>query len=57
MRCLDLFSDNRKSKIENQKWVGIVALVIALMMCGAVAEAQQKKKIPRIGYTTSFEFP
>jgi putative ABC transport system substrate-binding protein len=46
-------SDNRKSKIENRKLVGIVALVITLAMCGAVAEAQQPKKIPRIGYLSN----
>jgi len=40
---------NRKSKIQNPKWVGIVALVVTLAMCGAVAQAQQPGKIPRIG--------
>jgi putative ABC transport system substrate-binding protein len=29
---------------------GIVTLVIAFALCGAVAEAQQAKKVPRIGY-------
>jgi ABC-type uncharacterized transport system substrate-binding protein len=43
-------SDNRKSKIENRKLAGIVALVVALAMCGAVAQAQQPAKVPRIGY-------
>jgi putative ABC transport system substrate-binding protein len=43
-------SDNRKSKIENRKLAGIVALVVTLAMCGAVAQAQQPKKVPRIGY-------
>ena len=43
-------SDNRKSKIQNRKLVGIVALIIAFAMCGAVATAQQPKKVPRIGY-------
>ena len=42
-------SDNRKSKIQNRKLVGIVALIIAFAMCGAVATAQQLTKIPRIG--------
>ena len=54
----DSHSDNRKSKtcpelcrrIQNQKLVGIVALVVAFTMCGAVALAQQPKKVPRIGY-------
>jgi putative ABC transport system substrate-binding protein len=52
------YSDNRKSKtcpepcrrIQNRKLVGIVTLVITFVMCGAVAEAQQPKKVPRIGY-------
>jgi putative ABC transport system substrate-binding protein len=47
------FSDNRKSKIQNLKWSGFFALVIAFTMCGAVAQAQQPKKVPRIGYLTS----
>ena len=37
-------------RIQNRKWVGIVALVIAFAMCGAVAQAQQPTKIPRIGF-------
>src|SRR6266550_1674490 len=44
------FSDNRKSKIQNLKWGGIVAIAVAFAMCGAVAQAQQAKKVPRIGY-------
>ena len=31
------------------KWVGLVAFVVALAMCGAVAQAQQPAGIPRIG--------
>ena len=49
IRWLDSFSDNRKSKIQNRKWVGIVALVVTLAMCGAVALAQQPGRIARIG--------
>jgi putative tryptophan/tyrosine transport system substrate-binding protein len=44
-----LRSDNLKSKIENPKWVGLFAIV-ALTVCGARAEAQQPKKVPRIGF-------
>jgi putative ABC transport system substrate-binding protein len=44
-----LLSGNLKSNIENLKWVGIVALVVTLVICGAVAQAQEPKKIPRIG--------
>ena len=43
-------SDNRKSKIQNRKLVGIVVLVLTFVMCGVVAQAQQPKKILRIGY-------
>jgi len=54
-------SDTRKSKtcteprrsIQNRKWVGILALVVTLAMCGARAEAQQQPKIPRIGFLTN----
>jgi putative tryptophan/tyrosine transport system substrate-binding protein len=42
-------SDNRKSKIKNPKWVGLVTLVLALTICGVAAQAQQPAKIPRIG--------
>ena len=53
----DSFSDNRKSKtcpepsrrIQNRKSVGIFALVVTLVMGGAVAQAQQPGKIFRIG--------
>src|SRR5439155_16466177 len=44
------YSGNRKSAIQNPKWVGIVTLVVTLVMGGAVASAQQSTKIPRIGY-------
>ena len=43
-------SDNRKSAIQNPKWVGIFAIIVALTVCGARAEAQQTSKVPRIGY-------
>jgi putative ABC transport system substrate-binding protein len=41
-------SDNRKSKIENLKWVGIYAIALTFAYGGAVAQAQQPK-IHRIG--------
>jgi len=50
LRLPNSCSDNRKSKIENRKLVGIIALVIAFAMCGAVAQAQQPGKVPRIGF-------
>jgi len=40
-------SDNRKSAIQNAKWMGILALVVIFPLCWAVAEGQQAKKIPR----------
>src|SRR5882724_7163867 len=47
------FSDNRKSAIQNPKWVGLFAIVVALTVCEARAGAQQPTKIPRIGYLTA----
>ena len=49
-------SSNLKSKIQNRKLVGIVALVVTLVMGGAVAQAQQPTKLPRIGYLTGNPF-
>jgi putative ABC transport system substrate-binding protein len=62
----DSFSDNRRPvlssvegsktctepsrRIANPKWPWIVAIGVAFALCGAVAQAQQPKKIPRIGY-------
>ena len=51
------FSDNRKSKtcgersrtIQNPKWWGLLVIPFVLVV-GAVAQAQQPKKVPRIGY-------
>jgi len=44
------FSDNLKFKIENLKWLGLLVIAFVLVVCGAVAQAQQPKKVPRIGY-------
>ena len=52
-RFLNSHSDNRKSKIQNRKWLGIVSAVFAFVLCGAVAQAQQPKKVPRIGYLSA----
>ena len=43
-------SDNRKSAIQNRKWAGLFAIGVAFTMAGAVAQAQQPTKVPRIGY-------
>jgi hypothetical protein len=50
MRSSSFRSDNRKSKIQNRKLVGIVAIGVTFAMCVAVAQAQHPTKIPRIGY-------
>src|SRR5437773_1744558 len=51
-------SDNLKSKtctelrrsIQNLKSAGIIAIFVTFAMCDVVAQAQQPKKVPRIGY-------
>jgi putative ABC transport system substrate-binding protein len=43
-------SGNRKSIVQNRKWVGMGALLITFAMCTAVAQAQQPGKIHRIGF-------
>src|SRR5688572_28721865 len=50
LRLLGSYSDNRKSKIGNLKWGGIFAIALTLAFGGAVASAQQPKKVYRIGY-------
>ena len=57
LRTSNFWSDNPKSKtcpeprrrIENLKWAGLFAIVVALTLCAGRAEAQQPAKIPRIG--------
>ena len=46
-------SDNRKSKIQNLKWGGVVAIVVTFAVLVAVADAQQPKTMPRIGLLAS----
>ncbi len=36
-----------------EKWLGLSVIAFVLVMCGAVAEAQQAKKVPRIGFLTT----
>jgi putative ABC transport system substrate-binding protein len=45
-----LSGSNPKSKIQNLKWGGIVAIGVTFALCGAVATAQQPTKISRIGF-------
>jgi len=40
-------------RIQNLKWAGIVAIGFTFVMCGAVAQAQQPTKIPRIGFLSA----
>ena len=53
-RPLSFQSDNRQSKIQKRprrpKWAGLVAFVLTVALCGAVAYAQQAGKIFRIGF-------
>jgi putative ABC transport system substrate-binding protein len=42
-------SDNRKSAIQNLKWVGLFAMVLTFVFGGVVAQGQQPAGIPRIG--------
>ncbi|MBI4488358.1 MAG: ABC transporter substrate-binding protein [Deltaproteobacteria bacterium] len=47
-----LSENNLKSKIQNLKWAGFVAILILLVVCVGIVEAQQQKKVPRIGLLT-----
>jgi len=49
-RASESYSGNRKSKIQNLKSAVVFAIGITFAMCGAVAEAQQPTKVPRLGY-------
>ncbi|HEU4342942.1 MAG TPA: hypothetical protein VFU31_15380 [Candidatus Binatia bacterium] len=55
IRFLGSQSDNLKSKIQNQKWLGLSAIAFVLLVAGAAGEAQQAKKVARIGYLSSAE--
>jgi putative tryptophan/tyrosine transport system substrate-binding protein len=49
-------SGNRKSKIENRKWAGLFAIIVALTVCGVKAQAQQPTKVHRVGFLTANDF-
>jgi putative ABC transport system substrate-binding protein len=53
VRWLDCFPDNLKSKIKNRKLVGLVTIAFTFVVGGAVAEVQQPKKVPLIGYLSN----
>jgi len=50
VRSSSFRSDNRKSKIQNRKWLGLLVIAFVLVVAGAVAQAQQPVRTPRIGY-------
>jgi putative ABC transport system substrate-binding protein len=52
-RLLDSCSCNRKSKLENLKWAGVLGIFVLLVGCVGVAEAQQSGKAYRIGFLAS----
>jgi putative tryptophan/tyrosine transport system substrate-binding protein len=52
-RFLVFFPDNPKSTIQNPKWMRVVLLAVALVLCGVAADAQQTGKVPRIGFLDS----
>jgi ABC-type uncharacterized transport system substrate-binding protein len=49
VRSIGVRSDNQKSAIQNPKWAGFLALAVAFVLCGSVADAQPTGKIFRIG--------
>ena len=48
----NIFNQNNlpEPKIQNLKWAGFLAILVVLVGCVGIAEAQQAKKVPRIGY-------
>ncbi|HEU4770682.1 MAG TPA: hypothetical protein VFS68_00875, partial [Candidatus Udaeobacter sp.] len=46
IRCGFSFSDDLKSKIQNRKWAGLLAIMLVLLFGGAGAESQQPTKVP-----------
>jgi putative tryptophan/tyrosine transport system substrate-binding protein len=49
------FPENPKSAIQNPKWLGLSVIAFVLVVAVVVAEAQQSKKIPRIGYLSNVD--
>src|SRR5262245_57152055 len=54
-RVYGSYSDNRKSAIQNRKWVGVFAIALTFVFVGVEARAQQPKKVPRIGYLSNID--
>ena len=53
IRVLESDSGNRKSKIQNPKWVGIFAIVFSVAFGAVAATAQEPAKVWRIGVLVS----
>ncbi|HEX6439062.1 MAG TPA: ABC transporter substrate-binding protein, partial [Candidatus Binatia bacterium] len=51
------FSDKRKAAIQNPKWLRLWVFTFMLMVSAAVAQAQQVKKVHRIGVLSSGDAP
>src|SRR5439155_24696474 len=49
------FPENPKSAIQNPKWLRLSVIAFVLVVTGAVAEAQQSKKVARIGYLSQLD--
>ena len=47
------YSDNRKSAIQNPKWLGLSVIAFVLVLAGALSQAQQEKIVRRIGIRRS----
>jgi len=48
------FPNNRKSKIQNPKWMGLLSVLVFLVGCAGMADAQQAKKIHRVGFLSQY---
>jgi len=52
-RISESCSDNLKSALQNRKWLGIFAVTFTFAFGGVEAQAQQPKKVFRIGYVSA----
>ncbi|HET9131202.1 MAG TPA: hypothetical protein VFO86_09655, partial [Terriglobia bacterium] len=50
---LNSLSDNRNSKIQKPKWMGLIAIVFTFVIGGVEALAQGPGKVPRIAYLSA----
>ena len=46
-------ADNQKFKIQSRKWAGSFVIALICVLVGTRAEAQQPKKVTRLGYLSS----